>query len=84
MTAKATTQSNITDMQAKQKGWLTTLINSANAAESVTSKPFEFNLRFAGQYVDSKSGYHYNWHRYYNPKTGRYLTYDPIGGLYLY
>lgn len=40
---------------------------------------FQFNLRFARQYHDSETGYHYNYHRYYNPETGRYLTSDPIG-----
>ncbi|MGQ3171932.1 MAG: RHS repeat-associated core domain-containing protein, partial [Methylophilus sp.] len=24
-------------------------------------------------------GWHYNWHRFYDPDTGRYLTPDPIG-----
>jgi RHS repeat-associated protein len=37
------------------------------------------NLRFAGQCYDAESGLHYNYHRYYDPKTGRYLTPDPIG-----
>lgn len=37
------------------------------------------NFRFRGQYYDSETGLHYNWHRYYDPKTGRYLTADPIG-----
>jgi len=37
------------------------------------------SLRFAGQYYDEETGLHYNWHRYYDPKTGRYLTPDPIG-----
>jgi len=37
------------------------------------------NLRFAGQYFDAESGLHYNYHRYYNPQTGRYVTSDPIG-----
>ena len=47
----------------------------------------EFNLRFAGQYYDKETGLLYNYHRYYDPKTGRYLTPDPIGlagGIDLY
>jgi RHS repeat-associated protein len=37
------------------------------------------NFRFPGQYYDEETGLHYNWHRYYASRTGRYLTPDPIG-----
>jgi len=31
----------------------------------------ENNLRFPGQYYDEETGLHYNYHRYYDPGTGR-------------
>jgi RHS repeat-associated protein len=42
---------------------------------------------YAGQYYDSETGLHYNYHRYYDPSLGRYLRADPIGlagGVNLY
>jgi RHS repeat-associated protein len=44
---------------------------------------------YPGQYYDQETGLHYNYHRYYDPSTGRYLTPDPIGlaggiNLFLY
>jgi RHS repeat-associated protein len=43
------------------------------------------NLRLPGQYFDAETGLHYNWYRYYNPQTGRYLQTDPLmDGLNLY
>ncbi|WP_051114770.1 RHS repeat-associated core domain-containing protein [Actinokineospora enzanensis] len=36
-------------------------------------------LRFAGQYADEETGWHYNYFRYYDPSTGRYTSPDPLG-----
>jgi RHS repeat-associated protein len=35
-------------------------------------------LRFPGQ-IASEGGLYYNYYRYYDPQTGRYITSDPIG-----
>ena len=40
---------------------------------------FSYNLRFPGQYYDQETQKHYNFHRDYNPATGRYMQSDPIG-----
>ena len=45
----------------------------------ISQQAIEFNLRFPGQYADAETGTHYNYQRDYDPRTGRYLTSDPIG-----
>ena len=48
-------------------------------ANEPTINTIGFNIRYPGQYYDAETAYHYNYHRYYNPKTGKYLQADPIG-----
>lgn len=45
----------------------------------ITIAEIENNLRFPGQYFDGETGLHYNYFRYYQRSTGRYITPDPIG-----
>jgi RHS repeat-associated protein len=48
----------------------------------VTVRPgaqIEYNLRWPGHYYDPETALHYNRHRYYDPKLGRYLQSDPSG-----
>jgi RHS repeat-associated protein len=60
---------------------------AANEDPDGDGTAFVFNLRFAGQYYDKETRLHYNYFRYYDPSTGRYITSDPIGlagGLNIY
>jgi len=53
--------------------------SSFGEADVDTSSIITNNLRFPGQYYDQETGLHYNYNRYYDPSTGRYLRVDPVG-----
>jgi RHS repeat-associated protein len=57
--------------------WKAVYTPFGEAAPSIQT--VENPFRFPGQYYDQETGLHYNYFRYYNPQTGRYITPDPIG-----
>jgi RHS repeat-associated protein len=68
---KLTAQNGLVVWQAKYAAFGEAMIDSAS---TITN-----NLRLSGQYYDEETQLHYNYHRYYDPRSGRYLTPDPIG-----
>ena len=41
--------------------------------------PYVFtNMRFPGQWYDPETDFHENWHRFYSPETGQYLSPEPM------
>ncbi len=45
----------------------------------VGNETVQNRFRFPGQYFDSETGLYYNYHRYYDPENGVYLSADPVG-----
>lgn len=41
--------------------------------------PAALDYRFPGQWFQLETGLAYNWHRHYDPTTGRFLQPDPLG-----
>lgn len=59
--------------------WWATRIDPYGTIEVHSESRIEYNLRWPGHYYDPDTGLHYNRHRYYDPKLGRYLQSDPLG-----
>jgi RHS repeat-associated protein len=66
---RLTDAAKATVWQATYKPW---------GAVHATSGTQAQNLRFPGQYFQIETGLAYNWHRQYDPVTGRYTQPDPL------
>jgi len=52
---------------------------NAGEVQAITAQNTTMDLRFPGQWFQLETGLHYNGHRHYDPKTGRYFQPDPLG-----
>jgi RHS repeat-associated protein len=66
---RMTDAAKATVWQATWKPW--------GEAQSITGTQSN-NLRFPGQYFQIETNLAYNWHRHYDPVTGRYTQPDPL------
>ncbi|PVV25102.1 MAG: hypothetical protein B6D78_00685 [gamma proteobacterium symbiont of Ctena orbiculata] len=66
----------VTD-DAQQSVW--SAVYSPFGLINIEQQQITLNIRLPGQYEDQESGTYFNYHRDYDPSTGRYLTSDPIG-----
>lgn len=57
---------------------------SVNQDPDADSQVFVLDMRLPGQLRDAETGLHYNWHRYYDPSIGRFISADPVGQQYEY
>jgi len=54
-------------------------ISESFGSSVAINESLQVNLRFPGQYFDKETGLHYNFHRSYSPRVGRYIQSDPLG-----
>ncbi|WP_285350112.1 RHS repeat-associated core domain-containing protein, partial [Pseudomonas sp. ME-P-057] len=71
-----TDQNGNTAWSAQYKAWGEAHEQRSDFAQKVGLKN---PIRFQGQYHDPETGLHYNRHRYYDPRVGRFISKDPIG-----
>jgi RHS repeat-associated protein len=88
-TSGTTTTQTLLQVHTDHLGRPTRMTNAAKSTVwSATYKPWgevqaitgsaTQNLRFPGQYFQIETGLAYNWHRSYDPVTGRYTQPDPL------